>query len=339
MAQAGYGRKRLSRYFKRVPFLGEIFRYYPDSWVYYRVVLKWMFEPPLGKQLPPLYQIFRIYSYLYFKLTGEPRLIGGRELFGFLANLFNQFSTQDYLKFSLTEYEAFLDPTDARFFQVVGELSSDDSDVRVLYDLLSQGDSFIDVGANHGSFSIVASKIVGANGFVSAIEPQPRLAEIVEKSLALNALCNFQVHQVAVGDTDGEIELLVPQGTSGSAGIYPKHSGTHKHDILKVPVKRFDDFIDWQSFPGKALIKLDIEGSEIKFLAGAREMITSLKPNLIIEVNPRSLKAAGKTGRELKNFLQSLGYKKYSGMSNLKEVFPIEDLDTQTQKNIVALMS
>ncbi|NJR66724.1 MAG: FkbM family methyltransferase [Leptolyngbyaceae cyanobacterium CRU_2_3] len=207
-------------------------------------------------------------------------------MFGFISSLFVRLSKQDYLKISLSEYEVFLNPIDVRFFQVVNELSSEDSDVRVLHSLLSEGDSFIDVGANHGSFSIVASKLVGAAGFVTSIEPQPRLAKLVNKSLALNALCNFQVHQIAVGEFDGEIELLVPQDTSGSAGIYPEHSGTHNHNILKVPVKRFDDLMDWRILPGKTLVKLDVEGSEIAFLTGARQMIISRRPKLILEIHP-----------------------------------------------------
>ena len=178
----------------------------------------------------------------------------------------------------------------------MNELASQDTDTRILPQLLFEGDTFLDVGANHGSFAIVASKLVGVNGFVLAVEPQPRLAKALEKSLTANALCKFQIHNLAVGDTDGEIELLVPLGTSGSAGVFPEHSATHQYNAIKVPLRRFDQLVDWRKFTGKVLLKLDIEGSECAFLSGARQMITSLKPTLIFEVHPTSLKAAGETG-------------------------------------------
>ena len=239
----------------------------PDSWLYTRSTLDWLFEPTLNHQLPWLYQLFSAYSRGYFQLTGQADLWGGSALFKGLANLFKQQWPQRYLNFHLPQYEVFLDPLDARFWQVVNELTQPDADTQVLTHLLQPGDTFVDVGANHGSFAIVASKLVGASGLVVAIEPQPRLAQAVKQSLAANALGDFQVYPVAVGDVDGEIELLRPQGTSGSAGIYAAHSGTHPHEVVKVPIKRCTDLVDWQSFPGQTVIKLDIEGSEAAFLA------------------------------------------------------------------------
>jgi FkbM family methyltransferase len=226
-----------------------------------------------------------------------------------------------------------------RLFQVVNELASVETDTRVLSGLLSEGDTFLDVGANHGSFAIVASKMVGEKGFVLAVEPQPRLAKALEKSLTANAICKFQIYNLAVGDTDGEIELLVPIGTSGSAGIFPEHSATHQYKTFTVPLKRFDELVDWQNFTGKVVLKLDVEGSECAFLSGARKMITALKPTLIIEVHPTSLRAAGATGDQLKKLLQELGYKYYAEIADRDRTFALEDLNTNIQRNVVMMMA
>lgn len=311
----------------------------PDGWIYNRPILEWMFEPSLGQQLPFLYQIFRAYSYGYFQLTHQTYLKGGRKLFYFLSWLLDQVSPRSDLQFTLPNYELFVDPSDARFFQVINELTHEDSDVQVLAHLLSAGDTFIDIGANHGSFSIAASKQLGANGLVISVEPQPRLGHVVQKSLAANALCDFQFYPVAVGNRDGEIELLIPRGTSGSAGIFAEHSATDQFETVKVLIKRFDDLVNWREFPGKVLIKLDIEGSEDAFLAGAACLITSLKPTLIIEIHPGTLKAAGTTGDKLKQVLQDLGYLSYAEMTCLDRKFPLHGLNTQTQRNVVMWMS
>jgi FkbM family methyltransferase len=307
----------------------------PDAWIYNYPVLKWMFEPSLGKQLPPQYQIFRTYAYWYFKLTGQTYLSGGRELFQFLAHRLSKKSGDREYKFHLPNCDIYVDRFDARFFKVIDELTDPKSDLLVLPELLSTGDTFIDVGANHGSFSIAASKLVGKTGRAVAVEAQPHLAKMVEKSLSINAPCNFRVYPVAVGDREGEVEFLIPQGTSGSAGLFEEHSATAKFSSIKVPIKRFDDLVEWQSFLGRTLIKLDIEGSETAFLLGASKMIRALKPTLIIEIHPGTLKASKNTGEDLKRLLQDLGCDRYAEMDNLKNTFPLEHLNTQVQRNVV----
>jgi FkbM family methyltransferase len=313
--------------------------YEPDAWIYSRSTLEWMLNPKLTSQLPWLYRIFSTYSTNYFKLTGASDLKGGRRLFQLLSGVFRWRSPQDYLKLNLSNYEVFVDPLDARFFQVVNELTQPDAETQVLTKLLGEGDTLIDIGANHGSFSIVASKLVGKTGLVVAVEPQPRLAKAVKKSLAKNSLGHFQVYPVAVGNTEGEIELLLPKGTSGSAGIFPEHSATHDYEAVKVPIKRFADLAPWQNFPGKVVLKLDIEGSESAFLAGAKPMIMALKPPLIIEIHPGTLKASQTTGSALKTQLQELGYTQYAEMHQLDERSSLADLSMTTQRNMVLFMT
>jgi FkbM family methyltransferase len=311
----------------------------PDDWLYDRSVLGWLSNPHLRKQLPFLYRLFGWYSNFYFKFTNNNYLQGGRALFRFLSGIFARISPDRFLQLQLPKYQVFLNPTDMRLFQVVNELSSQNSDTEILFDLLAAGDTFLDVGANHGSFAIVASKLLGDRGLVIAVEPQPRLAKALEKSLTANATCQFQIHNLAVGDRDGEIELLVPVGTSGSAGVFHGHSATHEHTAIKVSLRCFDQLVDWQKFTGKVLLKLDVEGSECAFLLGASQMIKALQPKLIIEVHPTSLKAAGATGDQLKNLLQDLGYQRYAEIYDLGRTLPLADLDTNTQRNVVMMMA
>lgn len=307
----------------------------PDAWIYNLPVLQWIFEPSLGNQLPLSYQIFRNYAYWYFKLTGQTYLKGGRALFQFLANYLERNSGDREFKFNLPNCEIFVDRFDARFFQVINELTSPESDLQILSQFLSAGDTFIDIGSNHGSFAIAASKLVGKNGRVIAVEAQPHLAKILEKSLLINAVGDFTVYPVAVGNVEGEVEFLIPIGTSGSAGIFAAHSATAQFNAITVPIKRFDDLVMWQSFTGRTLLKLDIEGSETAFLLGAAKMIAELKPTLIIEIHPGTLKASNTSGESLKLLLQNLGYQEYAEIENLKHKFPLASLNTEVQRNVV----
>ncbi|MCA6600008.1 MAG: FkbM family methyltransferase, partial [Pseudanabaena sp. M57BS1SP1A06MG] len=123
------------------------------------------------------------------------------------------------------------------------------------------------------------------------------------------------------------------------AGVFPEHSATHQYKTFKVPLRRFDDLVDWRQFQGRVLLKLDVEGSECAFLIGASQMITTLKPTLIIEVHPTSLKAAGATGDKLKELLQTLGYTCYAELDDCDRTFPLEELNTDIQRNVAIMMT
>src|SRR5262245_6668785 len=51
---------------------------------------------------------------------------------------------------------------------------------------LAPGDVFVDLGANEGYFTVLGAKLVGPSGRVIAIEPQDRLAGVIEENLRLN---------------------------------------------------------------------------------------------------------------------------------------------------------
>jgi FkbM family methyltransferase len=311
----------------------------PGTWLFRYAVMKWMFEPAYNKQLPLAFRLLSFYARAYFKLTRRDRLAGGLTLFRGAATLSNRLPRREHLHLHLGTYEFYVNPDDPRFLQVVNELTSDYADTRILADLLSAGDTFIDVGANHGSFSIVASKLVGSAGHVVAVEPQPRLAQAVEKSLAANAACAYQVHQIALGDRDDQIELLIPRDSSGAAGVYEDHSGSHRHRRVKVPLRRFDEAVEWEKLPGRTIVKLDVEGSELAFLAGAGKMIAARRPRLIVEVHPATLRASGHTGDDLKHAMIDLGYTQYAELDTLDETKPLGDMGTQVHRNVLVMMT
>lgn len=325
---------RLKKAVKTIPglnYLASVLKYDGmGGWVFQRPILQWICDPTLRQQLPGLYRFFGVYCQWFFDLTGAGYLRGGHLLFPMVA----KFSNQQYLKLQLPEFTVFLDAKDWRMFAVVHELMSHKADTKILSRYLSAGDTFLDVGANHGSFSIVASQLVATQGKVIAIEPQPKLAKAIELSLSENRFSPFQVHQIAVGDSEGEVELMIPKDTSGAAGLYQEHSGTQNYDKVTVPMKPFDA-LDWQSLPGRVVMKLDVEGCEYRFLNGARKMIAARKPILIMEINPDTLKAARTPAAEMKQLLRELGYVQYAEMRSLDQVLPIEQLDAGTWRNIV----
>jgi hypothetical protein len=129
------------------------------------------------------------------------------------------------IPFHIGDVTVFLDLQDPRFLRVPTELTGLPG---VLRHFLRPGDTFIDIGANHGTFSIVAAGLVGHQGLVISIEPQPRLADLLRQSLA-HCSARFEVHQIACGDRSEEVAFYTPLATSGSAGLFGSCSAISRH--------------------------------------------------------------------------------------------------------------
>jgi FkbM family methyltransferase len=203
--------------------------------------------------------------------------------------------------------------------------------------LLSPGDTFIDAGANHGSYSLKAARLVGEKGKVLAFEPQPRLASLIRKSFAANGYSNAEVYEVACSNHSGVTEFYLPESGSGTAGIHKAFSGKNAHQKIVVKMDKFDELIKWPKLPGRVFVKLDVEGSELAFLRGAEQMIRSRKPFLLLEVNPTSTQASGSSGEQILSFLISLGYEKYSEVDSYPEVMSLLQSDITKQRNILVI--
>jgi len=314
---------------------GEIKNKYPGSWLYSRKVLEWLFVPEYRSQLPLLYRVFAICSQLYFWFTDSDYFMGGRRLFLAIVSIRQFLFKWNYAIISVPSFRICVDLTDLRFLNVVNEFLKEKSDTRILGSLLSPGDTFIDIGANHGSFSVIASRLVGTNGLVVAVEPQPRLIYAINTSLKNNSFCPYKVLHTAVGNYDGEIEFLIPTDSSGSAGVFKEHSARHHHKKFSVQIKKFDSLIDWKSFPGKVVLKLDIEGSENAFLEGAGEMLRTLKPTLILEINPKSIQASGIKGEILVNLIKELGYVNFAYLKMPGERLSVDELSANKFANVI----
>jgi FkbM family methyltransferase len=158
----------------------------------------------------------------------------------------------------------------------------------VITRLLHPGDTFIDVGANIGLLTLPAARCVGRRGMVIAIEPVPRLANLLRRSLALNGVAaRVRVEQCAAGDVFGSARMHV--GTIlGHSSLLPLND---VRQVIEVPVRRVDAIVA----PGSkvTLVKIDVEGYEIAVWRGMQR-VRSDNPNVavIVEFGPTHLARA-----------------------------------------------
>lgn len=306
------------------------------DWLYQQRIVQWLYEPRLRSQLPFGHRIFARYCQ-FQKPFSSNYVVGGQTLLRTIIAANRIFGREDHLGLDLGNCKIFVNLRDPRMLQVTNEMLKHGPEAELVEHYLGESDTFLDVGANHGSFSVIAARRLGKGGCVIAIEPQPRMAELVKKSLEANARCRFEVHQFACGDKEGQVEFYIPKSTSGTAGLFPGFSATAAHEKLTVTLKKFDDAFDWRKFPGSLFLKLDVEGSELFFLRGAQEMVATRKPKILLEINPRSSQAAGVTVEQTLQFLRDAGYTSYVELELPPKPRPLSDLNAQRQRNVIIL--
>jgi len=174
------------------------------------------------------------------------------------------------------------------------------AEMQLLRELLRTDDTFFDIGANVGVYSVLASTLVGSNGQVLAFEPDPINAEKLRANFLLNDLPVDDVHQVAVGEESGTRRFANNKGSIGS--LLPDGAVNG----IDVVCKKLDDII---SDPiGTYIAKVDVEGFELGVMKGASELLASHSIKaMIIETND-CCKHLGQTRAELQKFLNEFGY-------------------------------
>jgi FkbM family methyltransferase len=147
--------------------------------------------------------------------------------------------------------------------------------------LLRAGDLFVDIGANIGSYTVLASKVVGANSF--AIEPVPKTFGYLHRNINLNEISSLVDSRCcAVGRNHGLLKFSSDLDTTNRV-VDSNYSGSS----IEVPVQTLDRMME-QLQP--TLIKIDVEGFESEVIAGALKTLScsSLLAILIETVEPNT---------------------------------------------------
>jgi FkbM family methyltransferase len=165
--------------------------------------------------------------------------------------------------------------------------SYEDYIARLFSYLVEPGDRCVDVGSNIGLHTVRLAKLVGPQGEVIAVEPDPEIAHRASENIALNGLANARVIQAAASAAAGEIVALYRAAdvnpNRAMASLHP-----HAHltgPAIEVPTITIDD-----ACPGPvALMKIDVEGHEAAVVAGAAETIARYSPAIVFEYAPKLL--------------------------------------------------
>jgi FkbM family methyltransferase len=189
--------------------------------------------------------------------------------------------------------------------------------------LCREGFVVLDIGANIGAHTFRFAKIAGPKGKVIAFEPMSWAFTKLKRNMELNDFGNVILEKVALSNrniNNQEIGFVCswPVKALDGARLHPVHRAPIMKDTASFIT--LDDYLKKKGVGKIDLIKLDVDGYELKVIQGMIETLRLYKPLIIMELSTYTLGEVGDDIKDLISLLKDIGYKFYSGKK--MKVFP-----------------
>jgi FkbM family methyltransferase len=195
----------------------------------------------------------------------------------------------------------------------------------LLSQLLEPGMTVLDGGANEGAYAVFLGALVGPLGQVIAVEPSPRERERLQENARLNGMAHISLINAALAEQPGEVDLLLAeaahagQNTLGSF-MYP---GVAAAGSVRVPATTIDLLVGTEGLMRLDMVKLDLEGAELRALTGAQETLRRWRPLVLLECAPSALSRQGASLRDLRRLFDECGYQMLGFDAQLGKPVPL----------------
>ncbi|MCB9079355.1 MAG: FkbM family methyltransferase [Anaerolineaceae bacterium] len=176
--------------------------------------------------------------------------------------------------------------------------------------------SIIDCGANIGYFSAVLAQLCSLEKII-AIEGNHETAVVCKENLALLGINNAVVIQ-AVLAADSVEQFVIPN----NPGREPWQQAVKVDGMSEVEYSVTLDEIVNQYGVYPSLVKIDCEGFEPAILKGAENLLTSIRPALMLECNDKALVGVGTNRNELFALLRRYNYRTFH-LASFTSHFPL----------------
>jgi FkbM family methyltransferase len=177
----------------------------------------------------------------------------------------------------------------------------------LLLDALREASCLVDVGTNLGWYTCVAAKHL-PEGRVYGFEMDELNLQLARRNLELNRCRNAELFHRAVSDSEGELsyerDRRRPSAVYRLSTDSDESSGSERVTVRSI---RLDDFFDHDRGLPRVL-KIDVEGAEMRVLRGMQRLIERARPTLFLELHPPALPLFGNSVREILGFLGERGY-------------------------------
>jgi FkbM family methyltransferase len=161
-----------------------------------------------------------------------------------------------------------------------------------------------------GLYTLLAAKWVGDSGKVYAFEPATQARARLERNVVLNQLRNVTIVPIALTEKASMSKLLV--ATDERDGHHTLGSFYDAEAVLNhvedIRTEKLDDWFQMYNPWRVDVIKIDVEGAEMKMILGAQEVIQRFRPLLLMEISDATLTRQGSSRREVVECLREMRY-------------------------------
>jgi FkbM family methyltransferase len=179
----------------------------------------------------------------------------------------------------------------------------------VLSQYLKPGGVFVDLGANEGYFTVLASRLVGSRGMVIAVEPQSRLQAVIQTNIAANNCHNVRLVRAAISSKTQRVYLeLASDMNNGATSLFRRT----KYPLPKEEVQSYTlaELFHSIEMDQCDLMKVDIEGAEYDLLMGAQEVLKrGVIRHMVIEAHDSILARRGLSWERTHQVVSECGYR------------------------------
>jgi FkbM family methyltransferase len=204
-----------------------------------------------------------------------------------------------------------LDPYDQVSHTILKTGGWEPESLQAVANHLSPNGTFIDVGAHIGYYSLKAAGMVGRNGHVLAIEPNPQTLPKLRGNIEASDARTVSVWPVACAESESTLQLYAaPRSNTGESSLSKENASQEGSGVTAYSVRArpLDAIVKEAKLERVDMIKIDVEGAEYEVLKGAGQTLTEYRPVLIIELEPSQLKSLGTSVEQIKEFLAAHGY-------------------------------
>lgn len=182
-----------------------------------------------------------------------------------------------------------------------------DRDYAVLRQLAGGKHCVLDVGANVGLTSLVMGSVIAGDGRIYAFEASEAASQLIRDNAGLNGLsAQIIVVNALIAERSGLAIDFYGDAASGSASIIPGYLAHHQP--LRKASLALDDFVAGGGCAPE-LIKIDVEGAEVRVIDGLKQTMRELRPLLFIELHSWGDLTVSDTADALRQRLDPLDYK------------------------------
>jgi len=188
----------------------------------------------------------------------------------------------------------------------------DPNEFALLNRFLEPGMRFVDAGANEGLYALFAAARVTDAGEVWAFEPSSRELARLRHNCSLNGFSHLKAVGCALSDASGVATLSVAEeGHAGHNTLGQLSDGVRQVLTEEVPVRTLDDIAAAENWERVDVLKIDVEGAELRLLEGARHVLLTMRPLILFECSPAALERNRTTVTQLLDLLRGLDYAIY----------------------------